>query len=394
MILALTNSLFAPYGTVSGTVGLDPSLFNGMGSEIVQKFIYPITGHFMVSYERPIVLANSSGYAILFLSHDSEFSRIEAFPIERPLKINPGVYFYFQSLYGDCNVLCHYEQGSELEIVEAPDITLEPTLPLKVAINKVYTIIYQEWEKNRRFPGEQHDFWELAYVDKGYLHSVAGGAEMLLEQGEIVFYGPGQHHVQFSQKTNPVCFITVSFDLEMEGSDFLLDRKFKLNSSLAEILEKILLEKEQNLCYSPDLVSCYMKEFIVLLMRGEKLGHAKRTLETAHKRRTEHELLDSAVDFINQNLRSHLTVSSVAAHLHISSSYMSVLFRKYQQTSLLEYINLARLEYCKDLIRGGKYSFTEIADMMGYSSIHYFSRQFKNYYGISPSDYSKQIRYG
>ena len=44
---------------------------------------------------------------------------------------------------------------------------------------------------------------ELTYVDKGSIHSVAGGQDLVLEQGDMAIYGPNQWHMQYATGTAP-----------------------------------------------------------------------------------------------------------------------------------------------------------------------------------------------
>ncbi len=44
------------------------------------------------------------------------------------------------------------------------------------------------------------------------------------------------------------------------------------------------------------------------------------------------------------------------------------------------------------MIRDEQMNFTQISESLGYSSIHYFSRQFKNITGMTPSEYASSIR--
>jgi AraC-like DNA-binding protein len=59
--------------------------------------------------------------------------------------------------------------------------------------------------------------------------------------------------------------------------------------------------------------------------------------------------------------------------------------------TIVDYINKYRLEQSKHLLMESNYNITQIADMLGFTSIHYFSRQFKSHFGISPSEYIKTI---
>ena len=73
-----------------------------------------------------------------------------------------------------------------------------------------------------------------------------------------------------------------------------------------------------------------------------------------------------------------------------SYNYMSNIFKKNTSTTLLEYFHAKRMKTAKLLLAENKRSVSQIAELLGYSSIYTFSRAFKKQYGISPSDYKKQ----
>jgi AraC-like DNA-binding protein len=56
-----------------------------------------------------------------------------------------------------------------------------------------------------------------------------------------------------------------------------------------------------------------------------------------------------------------------------------------------EYINEAKLSRSRTLIRNGDRTISEIASMLGFNSIHYFSRKFTHRFGITPSEFSRGI---
>ena len=69
--------------------------------------------------------------------------------------------------------------------------------------------------------------------------------------------------------------------------------------------------------------------------------------------------------------------------------YLSSLFSKYEGITLEKYIILHKVERIKTLIEEDELSLSEIAFMMGYSSVQYLSTQFKAVAGISVSDFKK-----
>ena len=68
------------------------------------------------------------------------------------------------------------------------------------------------------------------------------------------------------------------------------------------------------------------------------------------------------------------------------------LFQKNLHISPGEYIRRVKLQESKRMIREGKWNFTEISEILQYSTVHHFSRQFKEKFGITPSEYAKSVK--
>lgn len=59
---------------------------------------------------------------------------------------------------------------------------------------------------------------------------------------------------------------------------------------------------------------------------------------------------------------------------------------------MIEFFTRMKIDFAKQLIRENDMNFTQISDFLGYSSIHYFSRQFKKLSGMTPTEYATSIK--
>ena len=112
---------------------------------------------------------------------------------------------------------------------------------------------------------------------------------------------------------------------------------------------------------------------------------------TPMQQKFEDELLNEIILYINENIYSPLYVEDLCERFAISRSSLQSLFRNYVYTAPKEYISNLKLEKSKVLIKESKYTISEIAYILGFSSIHYFSRRFKQKFGMSPSDYATKF---
>lgn len=113
---------------------------------------------------------------------------------------------------------------------------------------------------------------------------------------------------------------------------------------------------------------------------------------------TSQEVLSSQSNRIVENTRQYieehyrqkgLTIHDVAKNNHVSPNYLSYLFKKYTGSSLWEYVVKLRMEESRSLILSTDLRRYEIAERVGYESPEHFSKIFKKYYGVSPSELKK-----
>ncbi len=97
--------------------------------------------------------------------------------------------------------------------------------------------------------------------------------------------------------------------------------------------------------------------------------------------------------YVRAHFADPLTLESLAQKFSISQSYISKMFRKYEDKSFGGYLTMTRMEYAKKLLKGLSSPYVkDIAAMSGYADPFYFSRSFRAYTGTSPSEYSEDIK--
>lgn len=326
------------------------------------------------------------GMTVLSVSIDGV--HFQDFYLDKTVCIRDGVYFCIApfrqaTACADCDAAAAPQRISERQ----PE---ELLVQHDLRVTRLYTFFYQEKEQGFFFPGEQHPMLELTYVDQGSLHSVADGVDLTLSMGDMVLYGADQWHMQYSDIGVAPRFVTISFDLE--GSDLapLLNRKISPPQSAVLLLQQMLREQDQMDAYSTDIILSQLTILLLLLLRGN--GAPVEKLKTSNALLAENEIIRRAQQYVSAHIRQKLTVPTVAAHVDVSPSYLTALFHKNLQISPGEYIRRMKLQESKQMIRENSMNFTEIADALQYSTVHHFSRQFKEKFGITPSEYAKSVR--
>lgn len=117
---------------------------------------------------------------------------------------------------------------------------------------------------------------------------------------------------------------------------------------------------------------------------------ARRLCEAVQNNQKTHaaQLTDQILAFLQQEYaNSDLTLSYVADHFYITSSYLSTFFKENVGDTFLNYLTHLRIDHAKELIRTTNLPMGEIATRVGYASGNTFTRIFKKIEGITPTQY-------
>ena len=327
-----------------------------------------------------------TGISVLSVSVDNE--TYHHFYLDKPACVRKGIYFALNPMKGDAAVRVYTTQEPE-NLGTHPAESLRMERRLKV--DGLYTFFYQEKEQGFLFSGESHPMPELTYVDRGSLHSVVDGKETLLKQGDLVIYGPNQWHMQYADIGVAPRFVTASFDLSGVDLTPLLNRRISVPQKALTHLHNMLQEQENMDGFSNDIILTNLSQLLICLLR--EVSHPRdQKLQAVNSAHSENEIIRQAQQYIGAHIRDKLSVPLVARQVDVSPSYLTALFHKNLQISPGEYIRRAKLQESKQMIRENNLNFTEIAAALQYSTVHHFSRQFKEKFGITPTEYAKSVR--
>ena len=103
-------------------------------------------------------------------------------------------------------------------------------------------------------------------------------------------------------------------------------------------------------------------------------------------------LYQRVVNYLDEHIREHMTIEKICKANLIGRSQLQKLFRERNHCGVIYYFSCRKIELAKELIRENHHNFTQISDDLGYTSVHYFSRQFKKIAGMTPSEYASSIK--
>ncbi len=308
-----------------------------------------------------------------------------------------------QMLLSICTIICFGELMADKFIKLGNKKT--------VSVSKIITVIYLENNQDFVFEGEAHDFWEFAYVDKGPMVFVADGKEFLLQSGEMVFHKPNEFHRLEARKLSTPNISVVSFASSSPAMKYFENRIFKLNAD-EKMLFSLLL-KEGLSAYAPltpeppiygmrevedapigaiQLTFSLLEQFLITLMRRSDAAISRKARSLSPMREENYpQPIREIISYMDENITRPLLIKDIAAAFSMSESALKKLFFYEARCGVLECFNNRKLKKAKQLIREGELSMTEIAETVGFNSIHYFSKYFKRKLGVSPTEYKRSV---
>lgn len=321
-----------------------------------------------------------SGMTVLLILDQGQQKQ---FYLDRPITIFSGVHFGFFSLADQSEVVGLQKLSEAADHIAELEVLSEPR---SRSTPEIFTLFHQVGHGGLYFRGERHQPLELVYVEKGVLHNFFCGQDVALHPNELLIFDQNQWHMQYAE--HDVEFLTVSFLWPEHDLTDWIGRIIPTSMSVQQAA-RVLIEAYDNPSGFQDefLHAQFSLLLLHLLRQVPKTAH-KPSPATAHAR---NQVLDKALRVVDSEYRRKLTVSALASAVNVSASQLTVLFQTYLGIPPAKYITRIRLEESKALLLSQQMSIGEIADYLGYSSIQHYSKQFREWFGCSPTAFAKYI---
>lgn len=278
-----------------------------------------------------------------------------------------------------------------------------------VIIKNLISFHYFEYIKDFHGIGEQHDFWELVYVDYGKIRVVSDEDEYTVCAGEAFLHQPCEYHNVLATG-DFASVIIVSFDcydtcleclkkqvLRFYGKEIqIISELFNAGETLfkapLDIFDQRKLVLNEDAPFgSEQLVTSYLEMLLILLVRNHQVTDERgNPVQSSVKK--EQGLVDTLCSILAEHVYGKLSFTKLSKECGFSKSYLSKVFKNTMGIGVIAYYNQIKIKEAQRLISEDKYTFTEIADMLNFSSVHYFSKCFKQTTGMTPSGYQKSVK--
>lgn len=245
-----------------------------------------------------------------------------------------------------------------------------------------------------------HDYYELVIFVEGEINYVCESSVYSPKRGDVIIIPPGKFHMSKlkGERTHykrhvfylyPNAFDSVGSclaDVLLRADDAVL---FSLSSK----------EKGEELLALAEKLSGALKRSDDPLSRALGFGYiieifcslGRKDIRTRGDTETLPENILALKEYIDAHFAEIESVSEVSEHFFYSREYISRLFKKYYDTTVMDYIHELRVAKAKSLIGEGL-QMIDVCYAVGYASLSTFIRTFRRATGMTPSEYRRLVK--
>ena len=232
-----------------------------------------------------------------------------------------------------------------------------------------------------------HNHMELFFI-------VGGKGQFLIDDrlhpvnvNNLVIINPNVTHTEVSLNAQPLEYIVLGVEgitlanSETSSGQFSILDHYE-SAEVAGCLRNILREMEQKNTGYEDVCQAFMEILIIRLMRITALSVATEPHTISTNRQC------AAVRrYIDLHFKEALTLEQLAEEGHMNKYYLSHAFKREYGVSPINYMISKRIEESKYLLVETDLSMSQIAQLLGFSSLSYFSQVFRRTQSVTPKDY-------
>ena len=242
-----------------------------------------------------------------------------------------------------------------------------------------------------------HEQLEIIYVIEGKVICISNFKKHICKAGDIVIINPCESHgIEHSDAKG--VYHCLMIDLKLcGGRDDMLVHRYIDPIISHKVRFPTVIEQDaaaQNIIN--ELIDAYngKEDGFELAVKGNLLrflGLLYKSSETGTRKKDAHDTILPALRYISEHYVEAIALSDLAASCCMNRSYFCRLFHGITGRTAITYLNEFRMTKARVLLATTSSSISEIAVSVGFPDSGYFTRKFKQLYGISPAAFRKQL---
>ncbi|OKP89817.1 AraC family transcriptional regulator [Paenibacillus sp. P32E] len=255
-------------------------------------------------------------------------------------------------------------------------------------------------------PVHWHNEIELIYLAKGTATFHIENREFAFQKGECLIVHPGELHSGIGSASDGTCYYSIVFKLSWLSSpqsdrvqelffEPILQGTAKLPALLSaadEIHSKLLVSVREVLSRYERQSTAYEMSLKGLLLQFIADIYQYGLIESSNESGSLHgreynRQIKQVLSYMETHSSEKLELDQLASVVSLSRSHFCTFFKTLTGMRPMEYLNYIRINKAASLLRSGSYNVLEAALESGYQHVSYFSKCFKFYMNMTPSEY-------
>lgn len=182
-----------------------------------------------------------------------------------------------------------------------------------------------------------------------------------------------------------------------------LELAAKIHESFSHV-KTVIITGYSEFEYVKEALHCNVEDYLLKPVDTKELSDILRKLKLQltdisdphftdpgnEKDLTPEQIVSLVKDYVHKNFAKDLDLNNIAQNLGFSSSYLTKIFNKTENTTPSKYIRSYRMQIAKQLLAGNDMTISQVASNVGYNDPFHFSKSFKQTFGISPTEFREK----
>ena len=276
-----------------------------------------------------------------------------------------------------------------------------------MCVTGIANIHYFEFTNEYHSQENYHNFCELLYVDSGSILVDAENYKGELCENGLIIHLPNEKHSLKGSGADAPNVIIIGFECDSTQLACFSKNPVKLGTEYKKMLSKIMQEgmntfeppydipntaymkKRQDALYGSDqMIKILLECFLITLVRDFNLNE-KQDVEGLP---TATQLIQNVHQYLSEHYTEKIGLENLCFLFGTNKTGLCRDFKAAYGQTVLEYIHYLRIKAAKKMLRERTMTVTEIAESLGFESVHYFCRLFKKHTSLSPTSYEKSVK--
>ena len=250
-------------------------------------------------------------------------------------------------------------------------------------LNHIGSLDYckREYGKNFNFPPHMHQCFEFVTILSGEMTVTVENSKYKLSKGESVLIFPNQIHSLSSVNCqHMLCIFSPKLVAAFSSKTNMkkpVDNRFCPSEHIVDSIDKL-----------NDDTSVYERKGLLYILCGE----FDKSAEYVQGRGDNKNLLEVIFHYIDENFSEDCTLKDLSKSIGYDYAYLSRYFKNTVGIPFNKYVNVYRLNNACYLLNNNNDTVLSCAVSSGYKSLRSFNRNFKEQFGMSPTEYIRKFR--